>query len=220
MRTPSRCLLFRIIVCRTIEHRLTRPRLTALLTVSRYIRTWDATASSTMRRPSVASAEGCQNKPPCIFDGLGRNIQQVVKQGSLPIGVKDLLQAIVYDEVRTGVGSITICRLPPIRPAAIRLNERWWFRQNLPATSQLCETLVSTTFTAVKPIRGSPSPAQSPDKVPMPRAMAAGELASDALNRHGIERYRISLAPMIRCAGGEQQQYQRFAGHAGDYSKQ
>ncbi len=64
-----------------------------------YIRTWDAVApeanaNSLMARPVKDVKEATQ-----YFDGLGRPIQTVIKQGSLETGstATDLANAVVYD---------------------------------------------------------------------------------------------------------------------------
>ncbi len=69
-------------------------------TLTNYVRTWDATApeqnpNTLMTRPLKDVKQATQ-----YFDGLGRPLQTVIKQGSLKTGVAptDLVSANVYDE--------------------------------------------------------------------------------------------------------------------------
>lgn len=66
-----------------------------------YIRTWDAVKPETNpNNLTVATSVQAARMTTQYFDGLGRKIQQVVKQGSLETGgtAKDLVNAIIYDE--------------------------------------------------------------------------------------------------------------------------
>src|SRR5947208_1285151 len=66
-----------------------------------YIRTWDATSPQINPDTLIAKSLKDVKQVTQYFDGLGRPIQTVVKQGSLATGTSavDLVNPVVYDSI-------------------------------------------------------------------------------------------------------------------------
>ncbi len=199
MRTPLTLsfLLFGLLFAGQSQAQVDPPAAYSNTIKVNYIRTWDATAPDTNAAALVLRPLKDVKQTTVYFDGLGRNIQQVVKQGSLPIGdsPKDLTQAIVYDEFGRELyhylpfAANTTGGNPSVNDGGFKQNP---FQQQA--------SFAGTQFPGETFFYGKTNYEASPLNRPI-SAYAAGnswagsEDAVNAANRHGIETgYQINSA--------------------------
>ena len=94
---------FLLVVCLQVKAQDASPVLPPAYTVAagNYVRTWDvALPQATTNNITASSAIPAYNMTTRYFDGLGRLLQTVVKQGSMPTGAaaSDNVSPIVYDD--------------------------------------------------------------------------------------------------------------------------